>query len=131
MPPALPDRQAVALPSLGPVTVWETSFANVNPIGGLVYGGAYKGDVAPAGSEQAPVEVRMLDYTRFCGNMNWVVNDPTFNVNNNVPDYLITLTFNTAPMANLITSGAPPGAPMTWYIRPPPFPAPCSFWAVP
>ncbi len=27
---------------LGPVTVWETSFANVNPTGGLVYGGAYK-----------------------------------------------------------------------------------------
>ena len=45
------------------MTVWETSFANVNPLGGLVYGGAYKGDVAPAGSEQAPVEVRMLDYT--------------------------------------------------------------------
>ena len=28
--------------------------------------------------------------------MNWVVNDPTFNVNNNVPDYLITLTVNAA-----------------------------------
>lgn len=94
-------RQAgggVANVSLGPVTVWETSFANVNPLGGLVYGGAYKGDVAPAGSEQAPVEVRMLDYNPlFWGNMNWVVNDPTFNVNNNVPDYLITLTFNAPP----------------------------------
>ena len=80
------------------VTVWETSFANVNPTGGLVYGGAYKGDVAPAGSEQAPVEVRMVDYTtQFVGNMNWVVNDPTFNVNNNVPDYLITVTFAPTP----------------------------------
>jgi hypothetical protein len=83
---------------LAMVTVWETSFANVNPLGGLVYGGAYKADVAPAGSEQAPVEVRMVDYTtQFVGNMNWVVNDPTLNFNNNVPDYLITVTFAPGP----------------------------------
>lgn len=84
--------------SLGPVSVWETSFANVNPIGSLIYGGAFKGDADPAGSEQAPVEVRMVDYTTFAlGNMTWVVNDPTFNVNNNVPDYKITLVFNNPP----------------------------------
>lgn len=93
-----PGQPGGGVASLGPVTVWETSFANANPVGGLIYGGAYKGDVAPAGSEQAPVEVRMLDYDPlFFGNMNWVVNDPTFNINNNVPDYLITLTFNAPP----------------------------------
>jgi hypothetical protein len=29
--------------------------------------------------------------------MSWVVNDPTLNFNNNVPDYLITINFAPAP----------------------------------
>jgi hypothetical protein len=83
---------------LGPVTTWATSFANANPVGALVYGGAYKGDVAPVASKQAPVETNMIDYKAdFWGNMSWVVNDPLLNVNDNIPDYLITIIFNTVP----------------------------------
>ncbi len=79
---------------LGPVFTWETSFTHANPIAGLRYGGAYKADSAPAGSELAPVETNMVDYdVAFLGNLSWVVNDPTLNFNNNIPDYLITITF--------------------------------------
>jgi hypothetical protein len=78
---------------LGPVSTWATSFANANPVGGLVYGGAYQ-----IASRQAPVETNMIDYTpAFWGNMSWVVNDPLLNFNDNIPDYLITITFNTPP----------------------------------
>lgn len=74
----------------GPVTKWQTSFANVNPVGGMRYGGAYLLD----GNELAPVEVRMLEYEpKFTGNMSWVVNDPALDYNNGIPDYLITITF--------------------------------------
>jgi len=84
--------------SVGPVTAWATSFSNANPTGGVVYGGAYKGDAAPEASKQTPVETNMIDYTpQFWGDMNWVVNDPTLDFNNTVPDYLITITFNAPP----------------------------------
>jgi len=82
------------------VNTWSTSFAAANPVAGATYGGAYKLDSAPAGSEQAPVETVMLQYNpHFWGNMSWVVNDPQVlvnpntSINNNVPDYLITITF--------------------------------------
>lgn len=76
------------------VSQWETSFKQANPIGGIIYGGAYKADSAPAGSELAPVETNMVAYDPlFWGNMSWVVNDPTLNFNNNIPDYLITIVF--------------------------------------
>jgi len=76
------------------VSQWETSFKHANPTAGLRYGGAYKADAAPAGSELSPVETNMVQYdVQFWGNMSWVVNDPTLNFNNNIPDYLITIVF--------------------------------------
>ncbi|MGQ9920853.1 MAG: PEP-CTERM sorting domain-containing protein, partial [Desulfobacca sp.] len=79
---------------LADVRKWETSFTHANPVAGLRYGGAYKADAAPAGSELAPVETNMVDYTKlYSGDMIWVVNDPSLDFNNNIPDYLITITF--------------------------------------
>lgn len=79
---------------LGPVTKWATSFTHANPVAGIRYGGAYKADSAPAGSELAPVETTMVEYNEvFWGNMSWVVNDPDLDFNNNIPDYLITIVF--------------------------------------
>ena len=76
------------------VSQWESSFTNANPTAGLRYGGAYKAAAAPAGSELAPVETNMVKYDPFFwGNMSWIVNDPTLNFNNNIPDYLITIVF--------------------------------------
>lgn len=72
---------------LGPVSEWGTSFSQVNPSRGFIYGGAY-------GSGTAPVETRMLKYdTLYRGTISWVVNDPLLNVDNAVPDYWITITF--------------------------------------
>ncbi len=57
----------------------------------------------------------MLDYTTtVVGNMNWVVNDRTLDFNNNVPDYLITVTFAPAPGAEYDYLWGTARAPMTW-----------------
>lgn len=72
---------------LGTVSTWGTSFSQVNPLSGFVYGGSY-------GSGTAPVETRMLDYTRtFTGTISWIVNDLSLDFNNAIPDYLITISF--------------------------------------
>lgn len=79
---------------LAKVSKWETSFKHANPIGGLIYGGAYKANTSASGSELAPIETNMLDYQiYYTGTISWVVNDPTFNTNNDKPDYLITIEF--------------------------------------
>lgn len=78
---------------LANVRTWETSFSYTNPHPGLNYGGAYKSSTEPAAAKLQPVEVFMADADRYAqGTIAWVVNDPALDVNNNIPDYLITVT---------------------------------------
>jgi hypothetical protein len=89
-----PGRSGSGTAILEQVSVWSTSFAQSNPVAGINYGGAYKSSAAAAGTEVAPVEVKILEGSRITdGTIEWVVNDPTLNINNNDPNYKITVTF--------------------------------------
>jgi hypothetical protein len=82
-----PGQAGAGVAYLGTVSEWGTSFSQVNPLSGFNYGGAY-------GSGTAPVETRMLNYNvHFTGTISWVVNDSSLDFNNNIPDYLITVSF--------------------------------------
>jgi len=79
------------------VGAWTTSWDEVNPTGGFIYGGAYKGSQQSANAKKQPAETKILSYTNVLaeGLMSWAPDG--LSGPGGFQEYVITVTFPTVP----------------------------------
>jgi len=92
-----PGQSGSGVISLVQVGTWETSWDKVNPSGGLIYNGAYKGSEQPVDAKKQPAETKVQNYTNVLaeGTISWELDG--LQGPGGFLEYVITISLPTVP----------------------------------